>query len=213
MIALAALAAGALVCVLAWTWAAAGLHTGTRVAVVVVLAAAAVAFNTLVPIPNVEATSTVVICVAATLGLRSALAVAVLAVVGSDVASGIGLWAVWQAIGFALLAAAAHLLARVVSLRADSFDARLWFAAAAVPLTFVYDAVVTIASIVVTGAVAPGRYGYVLLAGLPFSTVHAAATAAMLLLAGPALLRALNRASLRLDACVGEDTPRLTVHS
>lgn len=194
----ASLLAGVVLAVAAWAWAMRAATDGGRVAVAVVLAALATAYNVVVPVPNVEATTTVVVCTVVVLGLRTGCLVGMLAVLGTGVTGGLGPWTAWQVVGtcvVALCAAAAGPLARAHPGGAG----RLVLASCVACATIAYDVVVTVPSTLALGGSADAVRASLLL-GLPYSFVHVLATTALTWALAPSLIAALDRARLRLGA-------------
>lgn len=206
MIALLTIALGLALAVGAWRWSARGADDATRVAIVAVLGVAAATFNVVVPVASVEATTTAVLCSALVLGARTGIAVALVALVASSVAGGIGAWTPWQfvaLVGVALVGRiAAVLLGPDRDWYAPSVVATL--AGAAAVSTIGYDVVVTASSLLSYGASGGGTFleslASAMLTGLAFTLTHAAFTTAFTVVGAPPLLHALSRARARLDA-------------
>jgi hypothetical protein len=198
------LLAGLLLAVGAWSWAARDIGGATRVALVAVLGATAAAFNVVVPVPSIEATTTVVLCVAAVLGARSGIAVGIVAVLGSSITGGVGAWTLWQVVAASVVAA----IGVCIGSRDLGFDwyvgaARIRLAVGAVLATVAWDVIVTVGG-AASYATQPGltraeQVVAALLLGLMFTVVHVVFTTAFTVLGGPPLLHALQRASPRLD--------------
>lgn len=195
------LLAGLLLAAGAAAWSARAADGSARVALVAVLGVVAAAFNVVVPIPSVEATTTVVLCTAIVLGARTATAVALVAIVASSVAGGVGPWTAWQvlaAVGIALAGALVGRAARDVDWYATGRLVQLGCVAALAATG--WDVVTTAGSAVALGASGvDGRLGSLLLLGAPFTLTHAAFTATFTAIGGPPLLHALGRARHRLD--------------
>jgi hypothetical protein len=176
------------------------LRGGNELALVATLGGLAAACNIIVPIPNVELTTTVVACVAIALGARLASATSLVAVLGTGLVGGLGLWSAWQVASLAIVAVAvAPFGARLLAALLDSTHERWILATALAVLVPVCDAIVTAGSLSSVGAAPGTSIVVVLVAGLPFSLVHAAWVAAVTLVAGPSLLRALARARTRVE--------------
>lgn len=210
MTALLTLAAGAALALACWWWAVRRLDGSSRMAIVVALGVAASAFNIVVPIPNVEATTTMVLCTALLLGAPSGAAVGLVAVIATSVTGGVGMWSVWQIVGMAVVALAGGLLGYVAGHRADWFDLRsgLLLQGAAAIATCCYDVIVTVPTVLIlspmppsgtTAATTPLEQAIAaLLLGVPFTLVHVVFVMAFTAIAGPPLLFTLGRARLRL---------------
>jgi uncharacterized membrane protein len=187
------LIAGALLAVAGW-----------RVAIVAVLGVTAASFNVIVPIPSVEATTTVVLCAAIALGARTGAAAGLVAVVASSVAGGVGIWTMWQVVAVlavALIAGAVGIAGR----RVDWFSPRgvALLAAGAFVATLAWDVIVTTGGVLsfapAPGATVADQLAAALLLGATFTATHVVFTAAFTCIGGPPLLHALVRARHRLD--------------
>lgn len=196
MIAIVWLLAGAVVVAL-WRWASTSAAHARMATVQVTLAMCAVAFNVVVPISNIEATTLVVVCAAVCLGLRSAVVVAIISVLGTDVVGGFGVWTVWQVIGFVLVAALAR-ASRVLLRDGMREQATLALMLCVVGVgTLVYDLVVTIGTtaMLTPGAdMSPHGIGALVLLGLPFTVTHIIGNLVIFVVGAPPLMRALRRA-------------------
>jgi energy-coupling factor transport system substrate-specific component len=178
-----------------------------RVAIVAVLGVTAAAFNVVVPIPSVEATTTIVLCTALALGARTGTAAGLVAVIASSVTGGVGTWTIWQLAAVALIALVGSALGRTGPW-ADWFaPARmLGLAAAGAIAAAISDLVTTAGSI---SAYAPPGGGSLehqvigaMLIGAAFTVTHMVFSALFTAVAGPSLLHALGRARPRLDGGV-----------
>jgi energy-coupling factor transport system substrate-specific component len=211
MIALLTLLSGLLLAVGAWRWSASGIDGASRVALVAVLGVMAAAFNLVVPVPSVEATTTVVLCTALMLGARTGAAAGLVAVVGSSIAGGVGAWTLWQVVAVALVALVGAAVGRVAGRDRDWFTSarRTILGIAAAVSTLTWD-VVTTAGGAASYATQPGltpleQVMSALLLGLAFTLVHVVFTTAFTVVGGPPLLHALERARPRLGG--GEIVP------
>jgi hypothetical protein len=207
MIALFTVAAGLVVALICWHWSLRSLDGATRMALVVSLGVAASAFNIVVPIANVEATTTVVLCTALVLGAPTGAAVGLVAVIGTSITGGVGSWTTWQVVGMAVVALLGDLLGRVSHRRTAWFGARsLQLFLLAALATCAYDVLVTVPTVFLLAPMRSGpateRIASALLLGLPFTLVHVVFVAAFTALAGPSLTFTLGRARLRLGGAV-----------
>lgn len=204
MTAVLTLAAGLSIALVAWRWAARGIDGAARVALVCVLGTTAASFNVVVPIPSVEATTTVVLCTAMVLGARTGIATGLVAVVGSSVAGGVGAWTVWQVVAVTTVALLAAGAGRLTPWGADWSSRRRVGALAllAVVATVLWDVIVTagsIASYAPQAGLEPlEQIAAALLLGAAFTAVHVACSTALTVVGGPPLLHALERARPRL---------------
>lgn len=199
------LVAGLLLAFAAWRWAASGIDGAARVALVGVLGVTAASFNVVVPIPSIEATTTVVLCTSLVLGARTGIAAGLVAVVGSSVAGGVGAWTAWQVVAVTCVALLAATVSRVLPSGGDWSTARrgMVLAALAIVSTIVWDVIVTAGGIA-SYATQPGLSALeqvvaALLLGAAFTAVHVAFTTAFTVVGGPPLLHALERARPRLS--------------
>lgn len=190
---------GLVAALLAWSWASRSTASSNEMSVVVVLAALAAAFNVIVPLPNLELTTTVVVCAAIALGIRPAAATGMLSVIATGVVGGLGMWTAWQMLGYAAIAAMIGLGARGdVASYAHRTSARLWLAALVAISVTGYDIVVTLMTVLGTNAAVASHPLQLLLVGLPYTVLHVVGSVTLTLAAGPALLQSLTRAQLRL---------------
>ncbi|MEO6867086.1 MAG: hypothetical protein ABI200_03615 [Gaiellales bacterium] len=204
MTALVTLGAGLLLALAAWSWSARSIDGSTRIALVAVLGVTASAFNVVVPMPSVEATTTIVLCTALALGARTGAAVGLVAVIGSSVTGGVGIWTMWQVTAVALVALIGAAAARIGTADGDWFTGRrlVMLGCAAAISALCWD-VVTTAGSVLSIAPPPGvspveQLISFLLIGIMFTVVHIVCSVALTVLGGPPLLHALIRARPRL---------------
>ncbi len=212
MTALLTLLAGLLLAAAGWRIGASALERAGQVALVAVLGVTAATFNVIVPIPSIEATTTVVLCTAAVLGVRMGIGVGLVAVVASSVAGGIGSWTIWQVVAVTLVAViGAALLHRRGDVDWYSRPSRTSIALAAVVATLCWDVVVTAGSAgsyaTQAGLSWSEQVVSALLVGVAFTLVHVAFTTLFTLEGGPPLLHALQRARPRLAGGVVTDAP------
>jgi uncharacterized membrane protein len=193
-----ALAAGA------WHWSTRSIDGSSRVAIVAVLGVTAAAFNIVVPIPSIEATTTIVICASIALGARTGIAAGLVAIVASSVTGGVGVWTVWMVVAATVIGIFAAFAGRIAGRRTDWFSRRgtVTLAVTSVVATFAWD-VVTTAGSAASYAPQPGltpmqQVVSALLIGAMFTLTHVAFTTAFTVIGGPPLLHALGRARPRL---------------
>jgi energy-coupling factor transport system substrate-specific component len=205
MTALWTLLAGLLLAGGAWRWSASGIDGASRVALVAVLGVIAATFNVIVPVPSIEATTTVVLCAALVLGARTAIATGLVAVIGSSVAGGIGTWTIWQVVAVAVIAVIGAVTGRALDANGDWYAARriTLLGLVAVVSTLAWDVIVTVGGIA-SYATQPGSTAMqqviaALLFGAAFTVVHVVFSTAFTVVGGPPLLHTLSRAKPRLD--------------
>ena len=203
MTALWTLLAGLALVVAAWRIGASALERAGQVALVAVLGVTAATFNVIVPVPSIEATTTIVLCTAAVLGLRMAVGVGLVAVVASSVAGGVGTWTIWQVVAVVVVA----VVGRIVLHRDPATD---WYRGSSRAAIVVAAVVATVAWDVVVTAGSAGSYATqsglswgeqvvsALLVGIAFTVVHVVFTTLFSVAGGPSLLHALQRARPRL---------------
>jgi energy-coupling factor transport system substrate-specific component len=203
MTTLAVLLAGLAVLAAAWIWSVRAADAVVGVTVSALLATLATVFNVVVPVADVEATTTVVVCVSLVLGVRMSVLVAVLAVIGTGAAAGLGTWTGWQVAGFVLVATGARLARPALDLVRDPATQAWAIAALAGVLTLMYDTVTTVATVQLTGTQVAGGFwssaGSLLLLGVPFTATHVVGNVVIARLLAPPLVLALERARVRID--------------
>ena len=202
------LLAGLALALAAWQWAHRSIDGAARVALVAVLGVTAAAFNVVVPIPSVEATTTVVLCAAIALGARTGVATGLVAVIASSVAGGVGVWTIWQVVAVAVVACIGAASVRVAGPGVDWFKRRraMQLGGTAVLATIAWDVVTTAgsaASYATQAGLTPmQQVASALLIGAAFTLVHVVFTTLFTVFGGPPLLFALDRARPRLGGGV-----------
>ena len=188
----------------AWQWSTRSIDGSARVAIVAVLGVTAAAFNIVVPIPSVEATTTIVLCASISLGARTGIAAGLVAIVASSVTGGVGVWTIWQVVAVAVVGIVGVVAGRIAGRDAD------WFTRRAAIVLVIASVVATIAWDVVTTAGSAASYATqagltpmqqvvsALLIGVMFTVTHVLFTTAFTVIGGPPLLHALGRARPRL---------------
>jgi energy-coupling factor transport system substrate-specific component len=167
------------------------------VAMVAALAALAVAGRVvLAPVPNVVATTDVVLLTGFAVGAAPGFAVGALAAVISNFWLGQGPWTPWQMAGWGLVGIGGAALAALTRRRLG----RLGLAAACGIAGLAFGALLDL-SVMVTygGEQSLDRYLALSARGVPFNIAHAAGNVALALVAGPALVRMLLRFRARTE--------------
>jgi len=175
------------------------------VALVAALAALAVAGRVLLaPIPNVVATTDVVLFTGYAVGAAPGFAAGALAALISNFWLGQGPWTPWQMAGWGLVGIGGAGLAAVTRRRLG----RLGLAAACGVAGLAYGALLDL-SVMITygGEQSLDRYLALSARGIPFNLAHAAGNVALALVAGPALVRMLLRFRSRLEFRWREPAP------
>ncbi len=187
----------ALVLVGGFVWYERSHPTARLIALVASLAALAVAGRiVLAPIPNVVATTDVVVITGLALGAAPGFAVGALAAPISNIWLGQGPWTAWQMAGWGMIGLAGALLA-VVSRRRVS---RIGLALACAAAGLLYGALLDFSTMVTYGGEQSlDRYLELSARALPFNFAHAAGNFAIALAAGPALVRMISRFRTRLE--------------
>lgn len=204
MTALWTLLAGLVLAAGAWRWSTRSVDGSARIAIVAVLGVTAAAFNLVVPVPSIEATTTIVLCATVALGMRTGIATGLVAVVASSVTGGVGVWTIWQVVAVAAVATIGALLGRAAGPDADWFSPRraALLAIAAMAATVAWDVVTTagsVASFAIQTELTPmQQVASALLLGAMFTVTHVVFTTAFTVVGGPPLLHALARARPRL---------------
>jgi energy-coupling factor transport system substrate-specific component len=176
------------------------------VAMVAALAALAVAGRVaLAPIPNVVATTDIVLLSGYALGGAPAFAIGALAALVSNFWLGQGPWTPWQMAGWGLVGVGGAALARMTGRRLG----RLGLAACCALAGLAYGALLDL-SVMVTygGEQSLDRYLALSARGVPFNVAHALGNAAFALIAGPALVAMLLRFRERLEVTWRAPAPR-----
>ncbi len=167
------------------------------VAAVAALAALAVAGRVvLAPIPNVVATTDVVMLAGYALGGGPGFAVGALSGLVSNFWLGQGPWTPWQMAGWGMIGVGAAVLGRVSGRRLGRWQLAFWAALAG----FAYGALLDLSVMVSYGGEQSlDRYLALSARGIPFNVAHAAGNFALMLAAGPAMVRMLDRYRERFD--------------
>ncbi len=167
------------------------------VALVAALAALAVAGRlVLAPIPNVVATTDVVLITGYAVGAGPGFAVGALAAVVSNLWLGQGPWTPWQMAGWGMVGLGGAALATVTDRRLG----RGGLAAACGVAGLAYGALLDL-SVMVTygGEQSLDRYLALSARGVPFNVAHAVGNVVLALAAGPALVRMISRYRARFE--------------
>lgn len=204
---IALLIGGVAIVLVALRWSQASATNEHRMALIATLGVLAAVYNVVIPVPNVEATTLVVVASALVLGGPFAASVGVVAIIGTSSVSSVGVWTLWQIVATCAIAVVAGIVGGVMRGTArGSSDALVWrsWAARAVALvlvagsTIVYDVFTTWTSLATFGGVHQ-RFDTALLAGVPFYVVHLVASTTLAALVAVSLLEALERVRPRLD--------------
>lgn len=187
----------ALVLVGGFVWYERSRPTARLIALVASLAALAVAGRlVLAPIPNVVATTDIVLITGFALGAAPGFAVGALAAPISNIWLGQGPWTAWQMAGWGLIGLAGALFAVITRRRVS----RLGLAIACAAAGFLYGALLDFSTMVTYGGEQSlDRYLELSARAIPFNFAHAAGNFAIALAAGPALVRMISRFRTRLE--------------
>lgn len=153
------------------------------VVVFAMVAAAAAARVLMADLPNVQPVTAMVLLAGATMGARRGIAFAVLVTVLSNAVLGDGIWTVFQAVGWSMVAvvgARAHLL---VDGRLRLGRATVFVAILALPFGLVTNLSV------LGGGLGLEALPALMWSGLPFDLSHALGNIVVMLWAGPTLVR------------------------
>ncbi len=176
------------------------------VAMVAALVALAVAGRVaLAPIPNVVATTDIVLLGGYALGGAPGFAIGALAALVSNFWLGQGPWTPWQMAGWGMVGVGGAVLARLTGRSLGRF----WLAAWCGIAGLAYGALLDL-SVMVTygGEQSLDRYLALSARGVPFNIAHAAGNVVFALIAGPALVRMLLRFRSRMEVTWQEGGPR-----
>ena len=161
------------------------------VAAVAAMAALGVAGRlALAPVPNVVATTDVALLAGYALGGAPGFAVGALSGLVSNFWLGQGPWTPWQMAGWGMVGIAGAVLARASGRRVS----RLGLACAGAVAGIAYGALLDLSVMIEFGGEQSlDRYLALSARGLPFNIAHAAGNFVLMLAAGPALVRMLDR--------------------
>ncbi len=167
------------------------------VAAVAALAALGVAGRVaLAPIPNLVATTDVALLAGYALGGGPGFAVGAISGLVSNFWLGQGPWTPWQMAGWGMVGIGGAVLARVSGRRLGRLQLAIWAAVAG----FAYGALLDLSVMVSYGGEQSfDRYLALSARGIPFNVIHAAGNFTLMLAAGPALVRMLDRYRDRFD--------------
>jgi energy-coupling factor transport system substrate-specific component len=167
------------------------------VALVAALAALAVAGRlAFAPIPNVVATTDIVLITGFAVGAGPGFAVGALAAVVSNLWFGQGPWTPWQMAGWGLVGLGGAALGAVTGHRLG----RVGLAVACGVAALAYGALLDLSVMVgYGGAQSLDRYLAISARGVPFNVAHAIGNVVLALAAGPALVRMISRYRQRFE--------------
>jgi energy-coupling factor transport system substrate-specific component len=172
-----------------------GPNRSRELSLVAALAAAAAGGRVLFAfIPNVQPVTIIVAITGATLGARAGIATGGAAALLSNAVLGQGPWTAWQMIGWGLVGASAAPLGRLLR-------NRFALAAFGIAWGFLFDWLMDVWAWSALGPSAD-LHSFLTLAatGLPFDIAHATGNAVIAIVAGPSLIRMLDRYARRLHA-------------
>jgi energy-coupling factor transport system substrate-specific component len=180
-----------------FTWYERSRPSSRIVALVAALAALAVAGRlALAPIPNVVATTDIVLFTGYAIGAGPGFVVGALAALVSNFWLGQGPWTPWQMAGWGTVGIGGAVLAAAAGRRLG----RLGLAAACGIAGLAYGALLDLSVMVSYGGEQSlDRYLALSVRGVPFNLAHAAGNVALALVAGPALVRMLLRFRARCE--------------
>ena len=134
-------------------------------------------------LPNVQPVTVMLICLAIYAGTRSAILLAIISTYVSNIYLGLGIWTIWQIVGWALISLFAGLLAQQLK-RSNLYI----FAIYCGLMAYVYGLIIQIGTFSYTG-----NFLAYYIASLPFDTFHAIGNVAFAIILGPILKRILPR--------------------
>ncbi len=187
----------ALVLIVGGVWFERSRPSARIVAAVAALAALGVAGRlVLAPIPNVVATTDIVLITGFVLGGPPGFAVGALSALISNFWLGQGPWTPWQMAGWGMVGIGGALLAKLT----NGNLGRIGFAIAGALAGLAYGALLDLSAMVSFGGEQSlERYLALSARGIPFNIAHAAGNAAIMFAAGPALVRIIERYRDRFD--------------
>jgi energy-coupling factor transport system substrate-specific component len=172
-----------------------GPNRSRELALVAALAAAAAGGRVLFAfIPNVQPVTMIVAVTGATLGARAGIATGGAAALVSNAVLGQGPWTPWQMIGWGLVGASAAPAGRLLR-------SRYGLAVFGIAWGFLFDWLMDVWAWSTLGPSAD-LHSFLTLAstGIPFDIAHATGNAVIALIAGPTMIRMLDRYARRLHA-------------
>jgi len=172
-----------------------GPNRSRELALVAALAAAAAGGRVLFAfIPNVQPVTMIVAVTGATLGARAGIATGGAAALVSNAVLGQGPWTPWQMIGWGLVGATAAPAGRLLR-------SRYGLAVFGIAWGFLFDWLMDVWAWSTLGPSAD-LHSFLTLAstGIPFDIAHAKGNAVIALIAGPTMIRMLDRYARRLHA-------------
>ena len=172
-----------------------GPNRSRELALVAALAAAAAGGLVLFAfIPNVQPVTMIVAVTGATLGARAGIATGGAAALVSNAVLGQGPWTPWQMIGWGLVGATAAPAGRLLR-------SRYGLAVFGIAWGFLFDWLMDVWAWSTLGPSAD-LHSFLTLAstGIPFDIAHATGNAVIALIAGPTMIRMLDRYARRLHA-------------
>ena len=194
---LTSLAILALAIVAGFAWFERSRPSARIVAAVAALAALGIAGRVaLAPIPNLVATTDVALLAGYALGGGPGFAVGAISGLVSNFWLGQGPWTPWQMAGWGLVGVGGAVLARLSGRRLGRLQLALWAAAAGLAYGALLDLSVMVSY---GGEQSLDRYLALSARGIPFNVIHAAGNFTLMLAAGPALIRMLDRYRDRFD--------------
>jgi energy-coupling factor transport system substrate-specific component len=172
-----------------------GPNRSKELALIAALAAAAAGGRVLFAfVPNVQPVTIIVAVTGATLGPRAGIAVGGSAALLSNAFLGQGPWTPWQMIGWGLVGATAGLLPRLLR-------NRFALAAFGIAAGFLFDWLMDVWAWSALGQNADATSFLAFVStGIPFDIAHATGNVVIALIAGPTLIRMLDRYARRLHA-------------
>jgi energy-coupling factor transport system substrate-specific component len=171
-----------------------GPNRSKELALVAALASAAAAGRVLFAfVPNVQPVTMIVAVTGVALGARAGIAAGATAALVSNIFLGQGPWTAWQMVGWALVGAAAGGAGPLLRNR--------WaLAAFGLVAGFLFDWLMDVWAWSALGPSADlTSYTALVASGIWFDVAHAAGNVILALLAGPALIRMLDRYARRID--------------
>lgn len=134
-------------------------------------------------LPNIQPVTVMLICLAIFAGTRSAVLLAIISTYVSNIYLGLGIWTIWQILGWVLVCLVSGLLSKLLR------EANIYvFALFCGIMAYIYGLVIQIGTFSYTG-----NFIAYYLASLPFDTMHAIGNIGFAIVLGPILKRILPR--------------------
>ena len=143
----------------------------------------------LAPIPNVQPVTIGLLLVGASYGIRKGIGIAILVTIFSNIFLGSGIWTLFQALGWSIVAIGGYLAANLL-INEEKLSIRRLMIAGFIS-AFVFDYIVSLFVLIAEPSL--GVLIAYLITGLPFDLLHAAGNIVIAITLGPSMYNMLLR--------------------